>query len=45
MNGRDDDFHSLASFSTKKIEDPAYLNLGETENFLGKLVMDHCKVF
>jgi hypothetical protein len=45
MNGIEDDFHSLKSFSTNKIEDHAYFNLGETESFLGKLVIDHCKVF
>lgn len=45
MNGADDDFHSLVSLSTNKIEDQAYFNLNESESFLGKLVIDNCKVF
>ena len=41
----EEDFHSLASFSTKQIEEQTNYNVLDGDYFLGKIEMDHCKVF
>ena len=41
----DEEFKSLASIETEKIEDKHHFNLNEPDIFMSKLKIDQCKVF
>jgi len=41
----DDEFRSLASIETDKIEDKNHYNLNEPDIFMSKLKIDQCKIF